>query len=111
MTFSQWDVLVVPFPFVESNKSKPRPIVVLTSEIFNKENGHFVGGMITTASKTKWRGDSEIENLDSAGLNHTSFIRMKFFTLDSRIGARKIGELSDSDRLSFETKFKEYIPL
>ena len=111
MTFNQWDIVVVPFPFVDSAKSKPRPVVVLTNEDFNIANGHLVGAMITTASNTKWLGDIEIIDLSSTGLKHTSFIRMKLFTLDFRIGIRKIGQLSANDIDSFTTNLNEYIPL
>ena len=109
MTFSHSDVLVIPFPFVDSPKSKLRPVVVLTAEKFNVSNGHCVAAMITTASHSQWLGDIEILDLKDAGLKHRSVIRMKLFTLDVRIGARKIGQLSSTDSQALLEGLNKYV--
>lgn len=109
VTFKRLDVLVIPFPFVESLKSKPRPVVVLTTEEFNVQNGHCVAAMITTASHSQWVGDINIKDLPIAGLKHSSVIRMKLFTLDMRMGARKIGQLSSRDAQSLTNKIVKYM--
>jgi len=95
VTFKQFDIVVVPFPFVDNTKSKPRPVLILTD---------------TTAAKSQWLGDVEIKGLDEAGLNHSSFIRMKLFTLDMRVGARQIGHLSARDKTQCIEKIKSLLP-
>ena len=51
MTFKPWDVVVVPFPFVDKKVSKPRPALVLSDIDFNIK-GLVILSMITTAEKT-----------------------------------------------------------
>lgn len=96
--YDQWDVVVVPFPFTDSIKSKPRPALVLSSSEFNLQNQHSVMAMITRAAQTKWFNDIEIQDEKSIGLNGRSFIRLKIFTLDNRLIKKKIGQLAKTDK-------------
>lgn len=95
---SKWDVVVVPFPFTDINKAKPRPALVLSNESFNEKNGHSVLLMITTASNINWTNDVKITELETTGLDTASVIRMKMFTIDNRIIKKKIGALGLRDR-------------
>jgi mRNA interferase MazF len=106
MIYKQWDIIKIPFPFVDSPKSKPRPVLVLSNEDFAKANGHIVTAMITTGKNSKWKYDVDIENLSSAGLSKKCVIRMKFFTLDLRLEHKKIGSLSVKDQKNFIKNFK-----
>ena len=63
-----WHVVVVPFPFSETAGSKP-----------------------------SWHGDTWIEDRQTVGLDRRCFVRMKLFTLDSRLVSRRIGRLAESD--------------
>ena len=98
MIYNQWDVVIVPFPFVNSLKSKPRPIVILSAHEFNNDTEHYIGAMITSSQHSNWHGDMAIRELECAGLTSPSKVRMKVFTLDHRVIKRKIGTLSDSDQ-------------
>lgn len=98
ISYSKWDVVVIPFPFVKSSKTKPRPALILSKKSFNDKHGHAVLLMITTATNTKWSTDVNILNIDHAGLPVPSYIRMKFFTLDCRLIKKVIGSLSKKDR-------------
>lgn len=98
MTCKQWDIAVIPFPFVESPKTKPRPVLVLSNTCFIDKNGHFVAAMITSAMHTAWHGDTPITGLSEAGLKKKSIIRFKLFTLDMRFQPRIIGSLNKKDR-------------
>lgn len=97
MHYNQWDIVVVPFPFINSNKSKPRPVLILNNESFSLENSYYLGAMITSSKRDQWYGDIEISNISEAGLSVNSTIRFKVFTLDERIIKRKIGKLSKID--------------
>lgn len=101
MNCKPWDVVVVPFPFVEKAMQKPRPVLVLSGQEFASQNGHFAGAMITTAQDTSWLGDTPIENLESAGLPKPSVIRLKLFTLPKQANLRIIGMLDLQDQTSF----------
>lgn len=99
-TLSRWDVVISPFPFVDSQQSKPRPVVILSSSEYNSQNGHIICAMITTASNSKWEDDYIITNLESANLPKQCIIRWKIFTLPIEIIKRKIGEIGLEDKPS-----------
>jgi mRNA interferase MazF len=101
MICERFDVVVVPFPFVDAAKSKPRPALVLSGDAFNRRNGHTVLAMITRATHTQWRSDHRIGDLLPTGLRDASVVRFKVFTLDNRILQRRIGRLGDDDAQGF----------
>ena len=102
MTFDsleQFDVVVVPFPFVDSPDSKRRPALVLSSgPALGDRIGHSAMAMITSARHSPWPLDVPINDLDSAGLSAPSVVRMKVFTLGHRLVLRKAGRLTGADR-------------
>jgi mRNA interferase MazF len=97
MICEHFDVVVVPFPFVDAARTKPRPALVLSNEGFNQQNGHTVLAMITRATHTQWPSDRVIEELRPTGLRDPSVVRFKVFSLDNRILQRRIGRLSSDD--------------
>jgi mRNA interferase MazF len=103
------DVVVVPFPFVDIAKAKPRPALVLSAQSFNRE-GLVVLAMITTAKATQHPRDLPIRDLDSAGLPIPSFIRWKIFTLDTAIIRKQLGALSKEDRKRCRKMFRKLFP-
>ena len=101
MTYDAYDVVVVPFPFTDRSTSKRRPALVLSNpEVFNNRVGQSVLAMITTAKNSSWPLDTEITDLDSAGLPSPSVVRMKLFTLDHKFIVRKVGSLVKRDKAS-----------
>lgn len=109
MDCNLWDIAVIPFPFVDTPKSKPRPVLILSQEKFVAANNHCVAAMITSASHTRWVGDTEITDLQRAGLNKDSMIRLKLFTLDMRLNPRVIGKLSDQDQTAFRENHRIHL--
>lgn len=97
MSFKRWDVVVVPFPFVDSAKAKRRPALVVSHAAFQRQSRHCVLAMITTQRQPAWPGDTDIKQSAAAGLKAACLVRMKLFTLDERLILRKIGALSPSD--------------
>jgi len=99
VTFKAFDVVVVPFPFTDRATTKRRPALVLSNEnTFNKKVGQSVLAMITSANNSNWPLDTNIQDLDVAGLSSASVIRMKLFTLDDRLIIRRAGQLSGEDK-------------
>jgi mRNA interferase MazF len=96
-TFDRFDVLVVPFPFTDREASKRRPALVLSATAFNRKAGHSVLAMITSAEQSAWPNDTQIRDLDPAGLPSRSVVRLKLFTLDHRLVLRRAGTLSKRD--------------
>lgn len=99
MTFEQWSVVVVPFPFADRDTQMRRPAVVLSNRPeFGVPSGHSVLAMVTSAAHTPWPLDVEISDLAAAGLSAPSVIRMKIFTRDNRLIQRQVGALGGADR-------------
>jgi mRNA interferase MazF len=92
------DVAIVPFPFTDMAVAKPRPALALSSQKANGESGNTIFAMITTAAKSHWPTDVPLSDAADAGLTAASLVRLKLFTLDNRLVARKIGALSPRDR-------------
>ncbi len=93
----RYDVVVVLFPFIDMPRAKPRPALVLSARAFNAAHGVSVLAMITSASHTQWPSDIVIANRVSAGLAAPSVVRLKLFTLENAIIARRIGRLARAD--------------
>lgn len=99
MTFEQWSVVVVPFPFADRDKQMRRPAVVLSCQgEFGAHSGHSVLAMVTSAVHAAWPLDVEISDPAAAGLSAPSVIRMKLFTRDNRLIQRQVGTLGAADR-------------
>lgn len=109
MTCNQWDIVVIPFPFVDSPKTKPRPVLILSNEKFCSNNQHSIAAMITSSNHQRWIGDTEITDLQPTGLRKESIIRLKLFTIDMRFNPRIIGTLADQDRDVFHERFTEFV--
>src|SRR5687767_13741219 len=81
MAFERWDVVTALFPFTDVAARKPRPVLVLSGSAFNREHGLLIGCMITRAARSRWPSDHDIAGLQPAGLQHSSIVRWKLFTL------------------------------
>ena len=98
VTYERWDVVVVPFPFADRAASRLRPALVISeADPLGNVVGHHILAMITSATHRRWPLDTQVSDLESAGLPAPSVVRMKLFTLDARLVKRRIGSLSDDD--------------
>ncbi len=96
--YSQFDVVIVPFPFTDSSSSKRRPALVISEPAtFNTPMQKSVMAMITTATHQPWALDVSITDLAAAGLRTPSIVRMKLFTLDHDLIVQSIGHLTEVD--------------
>ncbi len=97
--YDSFDIVVVPFPFIDTTASKRRPALILSaSHSFNTQIQAYVMAMITTATHSPWPLDTEIEDLQAAGLPIQSIIRMKLFTLEHKLILKHIGTLGKIDQ-------------
>ena len=95
-TFKQYDVVVVAFPFTDRHATKRRPALIVSDPKSLKINKSILA-MITSSSHQPWPLDTTIKDLNTAGLNADSIVRMKLFTLDHGLILRTIGKLSQQD--------------
>lgn len=107
MTFKQFDVVVVPFPFTDAAATKRRPALVLSDVLFNLPLNRSVMAMITTTTHSSWVLDIPIVDLASAGLKAASIVRMKLFTLDHAIVVKQIGNLAHTDKLAVQKALQQ----
>jgi mRNA-degrading endonuclease toxin of MazEF toxin-antitoxin module len=78
VTFEHWQVISVPFPFVEGHGSKRRPALVVCTDAFHVAHHTCFGAMITTARHMQdlRPDDIPIEDLAKAGLPRPCVIRL-----------------------------------
>ncbi len=108
MIYKPFDVVVVPFPFTDSSRTKRRPALVLSNKTdFNSIIEHSVLSMITSQKNDPWPLDVLIKNKKQSGLTALSVVRMKLFTLDNRFIIKKIGHLSKSDQVDVKQSLKK----
>lgn len=103
-SYKTFDIVIVPFPFVDSDETKIRPAIVISSEDFNAAH-NTVLMMITSASHSSWPHDTEIVDLQAAGLSKKSIIRCKLFTIDNRLIKKVIGRLASLDQVALTEHF------
>ena len=108
MIYEAFDIVVVPFPFVDKDAAKRRPAIVVSSlDSFGKKSKHSVLAMITSAKHASWSLDIKITDLSACNLNKESIVRMKLFTLDNRLILRKSGRLAMRDRGRFSSSMQQ----
>lgn len=113
-TYECYEVVKVPFPFTDTQTTKIRPALILSSaKHFNSQIGLSVMAMITSLKSKDdlWPADIVIENLQLAGLPVPSIIRFKIFTLDHRLVLGRLGNLSEGDRHHVRKKLHEVLSL
>jgi mRNA interferase MazF len=108
-TCERFDVVVVPFPFVDAPQAKPRPALVLSTRAFNAANGHTVLAMITRAAATRWPSDHRLADLAPTGLRVASVVRWKVFTLDNRIIRGRIGSIGAGDAARCDAALRQVL--
>jgi mRNA interferase MazF len=101
-SFSQGDVVLVPFPFTDLSAIKQRPALVLSPDRSNEVRPDLVVAAITSQIPTT-PGDDEVllsgNELKEAGLPKPSIIKLsKIFTIHQGLIRKKIGHVSDSKR-------------
>jgi mRNA-degrading endonuclease toxin of MazEF toxin-antitoxin module len=109
-TYKTYEIVVVPFPFTDQKKSKNRPALILSSELFNAKNGKSIMAMITSnTGKELWPNDVAIKDLKTTGLLEPSLIRFKIFTIDHVLIKARIGFLHDKDKKVVQVTLKEIL--
>jgi len=110
VTYNQFDIVKVPFPFTDKLATKNRPALIISSaHAFNNPIEHSVMAMITSAKQSDWPLDTVITDIQTAGLPVPSLIRLKLFTLDHRLIRGTLGELSREDQLTFDENLKSLL--
>jgi mRNA interferase MazF len=108
VTYEQFAIVVVPFPFTGLAVTKRRPALIFSDAVaFNTLIGHSVMAMITTAAHSPWALDVPISNLKAAGLKAPSIIRMKLFTVDHSLIVKQVGKLAAAEQVKVAQALRE----
>lgn len=110
VTYDQFDVILVLFPFSERKGTKQRPSVVLSNSRFNFEHGHCIVAMVTTANVTRWPSDLVISETAKAGLHAPSVVRAKLFTVSNDLVIGKVGQLARVDAEALVNWLSDLMP-
>lgn len=111
-TYDLYEIVKVPFPFIDVKTSKVRPALILSSaKYFNAKIGLSVMAMVTSMKSPQdlWPADIVIEDIRVAGLPIPSIIRFKIFTLDHRLILGRLGNLSETDQEKVKLTLKEVL--
>ncbi|MBI3706804.1 MAG: type II toxin-antitoxin system PemK/MazF family toxin [Proteobacteria bacterium] len=112
MTFKRWDIVSVPFPFVEGYETKRRPALVVSTDDFHRAHNACFGAMITTARNMQdiRIDDIKIGDLVGAGLPQPCVIRLaRLTTFDASNLIRRTGTLGSQDRRAVAGLLKRWL--
>ncbi|MDX2073210.1 MAG: type II toxin-antitoxin system PemK/MazF family toxin [Alphaproteobacteria bacterium] len=99
LAIKRWDIVVVPFPYIDSAKESKRPALIISDAAMHEEFDTCWAMMITSAKKSRWECDIAINNLTKAGLPVPCVIRpVKLAAIDLSRILRKTGSLDTSER-------------
>ena len=111
MTFRRWDIVSVPFPFVEGHATKRRPALVVSTDAFHRAHRACFGAMITTARYMRdlRPDDIEIEDLERAGLPRPCVIRLaRLATFEWSDRIQRAGTLHGRERGGVEALLQRW---
>lgn len=97
VTYKGGEIVIIPFPFTDKVQQKRRPALVISQTEYTTSHNHVLCAMITTAKSSSWPTDYRICDMKETGLPAPSIVRMKLFSLDSRLIIRTAGKVPDSD--------------
>ena len=93
-SFSQGDVIKVPFPYTDRSTRQFRPALVVSAGGIEDAHGLLWVMMITSAENRGWPGDVPVSNLALAGLPVPSVIRTAKIATIEAADAAKLGRVS-----------------
>jgi mRNA interferase MazF len=112
VTFKRWDVVAVPYPFIEGYESKRRPALVVSTDDFHRAHEACFAAMITTARNMQdvQVDDVEIGDLTATGLRQPCVIRVaRLSTFDAAGQIRRIGTIGPRERRAVSGLLKRWI--
>ncbi len=101
----------VPFPFTDRAIQKRRPALVVSTSDFQRQSGHLVLAMVTSANQSRWPLDWPIQELTTTGLPKPCLVRFKLFSLDERLILGALGHLAAEDSSGVAAHLRQILPL
>ena len=108
-SFKAYDVVIVPFPYVDRLAEKRRPALVISSAALATFGVLWVA-MITSAANDAWTCDVPIVDLDRAGLPAASVVRTaKIACIEPGRVVRRAGTLSARNASLVAERLDEFV--
>ena len=108
-SFREYDVVIVPFPYVDRLAEKRRPALVISSAALATFGVLWVA-MITSAANEPWTCDVPIPDLERAGLPAPSVIRpAKIACIEPDRVVRRAGTLDERSASKVAARLGEFI--
>ena len=96
--YNKYDVLVVKFPFTNLTASKARPVVVASTDFFNKNSREdLIVIALSSQIHNKLPFEVEIDDWQKSGLAKPTILKAAIATVSSEIVLTKLGQLSKID--------------
>lgn len=109
MKYKYGDIVIVEFPYSESNLTKKRPALVISSNNYNNKRKEILIAAITSNIKRGLYGDTKIKNWQEAGLKFSSLVTGIVQTVRQRMINRKLGVFSKKDMQNVESNLKKIV--
>lgn len=109
-TFEPFEVVTVPFPFIERPVLKRRPAVVVSRSVLQDRVGLIWVAMVTSARNEPWPGDISIADVAMAGLARPSVIRPCKMSVIEDAEVRAIGRLNRQTIVALTRALAEILP-
>jgi mRNA interferase MazF len=108
--FEPWQIVSVPFPYVERPIAQRRPTLVVATGLGDSHDLLWAL-MITSAAHRRWAGDIEIDDHISAGLPVPSVVRTaKIATIAADV-ASSLGTLPKVHVAEVRTILRQQLPM
>jgi mRNA interferase MazF len=109
-TYSQGEIILVPFPYMDFSASKQRPAVVMSSASYNATHPDVILAPITSR-RSGTPDEVAVTDWRAAGLIKPSAIKPILASFEIPLVIRKLGTLSDIDRVQVRTLFARVLDL
>jgi mRNA interferase MazF len=92
----QGDIVLIPVPFTDLSSQKRRPVIVVSSDTYNRSSADIVVvAMTSNPAKTPFSFRVSSSDLVEGSLNRPGTVRVdKIYTLAQSIVVKKFGKLS-----------------
>jgi len=115
MIIEQRDIVLIPFPFTDLSGTKKRPVLVISSDEFNRLSEDVIVVQITSNLRSGFEeynvriSNDDLEICYGEPIIPSIVKPYRIFSLDKRLIIRKIGKLSEDKFREVLEKLKEVI--
>jgi len=94
MTYKQWDIILIPFPFTNLRGLKKLPALIISPDNFNNNESDLIFAFLTSnISTTPCIGDYHLKYWKSAGLPKPTKFKLKIATIVKTVVVKRLGQL------------------